>query len=70
MTDMYSNDETWKAIIKEVNNDNIITPTYMIGSMFHYITNENQREYITRKYLENYWGLNNSNVEWYVLKKV
>ena len=64
--------ETWKAIIKEKGNEHLLTPEYSFpdSSMFWYITNECQREYEIRKFLTNFWGLNNPDVEWYKLEKL
>jgi hypothetical protein len=63
--------ETWKATIKENDYDVLLTPEYSFpeGGMFSGITDERQREYETRKFLIKFWGLEEPNVEWYVLKK-
>lgn len=61
---------TWQATIKERGNDHILTPTYsMQNDMFGHIKDERQREYETRKYLIEFFGLNDSDVEWYKLEK-
>lgn len=41
----------WAAKIKEHGNDNILTPTYW--------------GYVDKKYLIDFWGLNDPDVEWY-----
>lgn len=61
--------ETWIATIKERGNDTLLTPSYSLANTFDYIKDERQREYETRKFLVNFWGLNNEDVEWYTLKK-
>lgn len=61
----------WKATIKERGNDHILTPTYsMPDDMFGYIKDERKRKYETRKFLIGFWGLDNSDVEWYKLEKI
>lgn len=64
--------ETWKATIKEKDNDVLLTPEYYFpeGGMFSGITDEQQREYATRKFLIDFWGLEEPDVEWYELEKV
>jgi len=63
--------ETWQAKIKEKGNDHILTPTYMIpNDMFGYIKPKEKREEMTRKYLVDFWGLNEPDVEWYKLEKL
>lgn len=63
--------ETWQATIKEYGNDNILTPSYSISeTMFGHIKEERQREYEMRKFLIEFWGLNNPDVEWYKLEKI
>lgn len=49
--------ETWKATIKEVGSEHLLTPTY---------TGKN----VTKKFLVEFWGLENSDVEWYKLERV
>ena len=62
---------TWHATIKERGNDNLLTPSYsMTEDMFGHIKDERQREYETRRFLIEFWGLNNPDVEWYKLEKV
>lgn len=63
--------ETWIATIKEKDNIDILTPEYSFpdGGMFSGISDERQRDYETRKFLIKFWGLDEPNVEWYVLKK-
>lgn len=63
--------EAWKATIKQKDYDVLLTPEYYFpeGGMFSGISDERQREYETRKFLIEYWGLEGPNVEWYVLKK-
>lgn len=52
--------KTWKAKIKERNNDHILTPEY---SFF----NCGEK---TRKDMIPFWGLDNDDVEWYELNLV
>lgn len=62
---------TWLATIKESSNDHILTPTYSItDDMFGHIKDELQRDYETKRFLIDFWGLNNPDVEWYKLEKV
>jgi len=63
--------ETWIATIKERGNDTLLTPSYSFasGSGFEYIQDEREREYEIRKFLVDFWGLNNEDVEWYTLEK-
>ena len=61
---------TWKATIKERDNERVLTPTYsMPNDMFGHIADEHQREYETREFLKKFWGLDNPDVEWYKLEK-
>lgn len=63
--------ETWKAEIKETGNDNVLTPTYTFpDNHWGYIKDERQQEYETRKFLIDFWGLENPDVEWYRLTKI
>jgi hypothetical protein len=62
--------ETWKATIKEKGNEHILTPEYCISNMFDHIKDEHQREYEKRKFLVNFWGLNNNDIEWFKLERV
>jgi hypothetical protein len=63
--------ETWQATIKERGNDHLLTPSYSISeTMFGHIKDERQREYEMRKFLIEFWGLNNTDVEWHKLEKV
>lgn len=48
--------KTWKATIKESGRNHLLTPTY-IGN-------------VDREFLINFWGLNESDVEWYKLECV
>jgi hypothetical protein len=62
---------TWQATIKECGNDHLLTPSYsMTDDMFDHIKNKEQREYEMRKFLKEFWGLHNPDVEWYKLEKV
>ena len=62
---------TWQATIKECGNDHLLTPLYsMTDDMFGHIKNKEQREYEMRKFLKEFWGLNNPDVEWYKLEEV
>lgn len=49
--------ETWAATIKEVSSEHLLTPTY---------TGEN----VTKKFLVDFWGLENPDVEWYKIERV
>lgn len=62
--------ETWKATIKEKDNDKLVTPSYMLANMFDHIKDEMQKEHEIRKFLVGFWGLNKPDVEWYKLEKV
>ena len=61
--------ETWKAIIKEKNTPNLLTPTWS-GEKFEHITDPNMHDYYMRTFLENFWGLRRSDVEWYKLEQI
>ena len=62
---------TWQATIKERGNDHILTPTYsMTDDKFGHIKDERQREYETRKFLKEFFGLCDPDVEWYKLEKI
>lgn len=62
--------ETWIATIKEKDNDNLLTPEYHFSNQFDYIKDDKLRECEIRKFLRNFWGLNNDDVEWYQLEKL
>lgn len=47
---------TWKCTIKERGNDHVLIPT---------LTGDFDRNYCIK-----FWGLNNSDVEWYKLEEV
>ena len=61
--------ETWQATIKERGKDSVLTPSYSLSNKFDYIKDKRQREYEIRKFLVNFWGLNNEDIEWYTLEK-
>lgn len=61
--------ETWQATIKERGKDSLLTPSYSLSNKFDYIKDKRQREYEIRKFLVNFWGLNNEDIEWYTLEK-
>ena len=63
---------TWQATIKEKGNEHLLTPEYWFpdGGMFSGISDKRQREYEMRKFLREFWGLNNPDVEWYKLEKI
>lgn len=62
---------TWQATIKERGNGHLLTSSYsMPDDMFGHIKDERRREYEMRKFLREFWGLNNHDVEWYKLEKV
>lgn len=54
---------TWKATIKEKNNEHILTPEYLVPD-------DGAHDYIDEKYLIDFWGLENDDVEWYKIEKV
>lgn len=62
--------ETWKATIKERGNGNLLTPEYHLSNQFDYIKDERLRESEIRKFLVEFWGLDNEDVEWYQLEKI
>ena len=51
----------WSAKIKEVENEHILTPTYMIGS--------EEGKYLNEDFFVKFWGLKDPDVEWYTLEK-
>ena len=62
---------TWQATIKEYDNDHLFKPTCSwTNAPFDYIKDERQREHEIRKFLREFWGLDNPDVEWYKLEKV
>lgn len=62
---------TWQATIKERSRDNLLKPLFSIGDgMFGHIKNKRHREYEMKKFLREFWGLDNPDVEWYKLEKV
>ena len=52
---------TIKAKIKEVNNDHILTPSYMVS--------DEEEKYLSDAFFVNFWGLDHSDVEWYKLER-
>lgn len=63
--------ETWKATIKEYGSEKLLTPVYVFSdSMFGHIDDVRRREYETRKFLIDFWGLQNPDVEWYTIEKL
>lgn len=62
--------EVWRATIKEIYNDNMLTPEYHFSNQFDHIKDERQREYEIRKFLVDFWGLDNDDVDWYQLEKI
>jgi hypothetical protein len=62
--------ETWKATIKEKGNEHLLTPEYCFSNQFDHIKDERQREYEIRKFLVDFWGLDNEDVDWYRLEKI
>ena len=62
--------ETWKATIKEKGNEHLLTPEYHISNMFDYIKDIHVRQMEIRKYLRQFWGLDNPDVEWYKLEMI
>ena len=62
--------EIWKATIKEKGNEHLLTPEYHFSNQFDHINDEKLRECETRKFLKEFWGLDNPDVEWYVLYRL
>lgn len=63
--------EIWHATIKEVNNESLLETTYTFADdMFGHIKDEKQKYYEKRKFLIDFWGLNNKDVEWFLLEKL
>lgn len=62
--------EVWRATIKEIYNDSLLTPEYHLSNQFDHIKDERQREYEIRKFLVDFWGLDNEDVDWYQLEKI
>lgn len=60
--------ECWTAIIKERNNDVLLSPSWC-GDKFDTIQDPNVREFQIRSFLEDFWGLKKHDVEWFVLKR-
>ena len=62
---------TWQVTIKERGNDHLLTPLYsMSEDMFGHIKDKRRREYEMRKFLIEFLGLDNPDVEWYKLEKI
>ena len=53
---------TWKATIKEVGNEHLLTPTYSI--------NNEEEKYLNEQFFIDFWGLDNDDVEWYKLERI
>jgi len=62
--------ETWKATIKEKGNEHLLTPEYHLSNMFDHIKDIHVRQMEIRKYLRQFWGLDNPDVEWYKLERI
>lgn len=62
--------EVWRATIKERNNGNLLTPEYHFSNQFDHIKDERQREHEIRKFLVDFWGLDDEDVDWYQLEKI
>ena len=62
--------ETWQATIKEKGSDSLLKPQYLLSNMFDQIADESLREIEIRNYLCGFWGLGNSDVEWYKLERI
>ena len=62
--------ETWQATIKEKGSEHLLKPEYHLGNMFDYIKDIHVRQMEIRKYLRQFWGLDNPDVEWYKLEKL
>ena len=54
---------TWKATIKECGMESLLTPTYSVPD-------DGMHDHIDENFLVDFWGLNESDVEWYKLEKV
>lgn len=59
----------WRARIKEMGSESILTPEWH-GCEFDHITDDDVREHAIRRHLVKFWGLENPDVEWYVLKEM
>ena len=60
---------TWRATIKERGNDYLLTPEW-VGNLFGDISDEQQRDNQCIKFLIDFWGLEEPDVEWYKLEKI
>ena len=61
--------EYWQAEIKEKGNKNILKPQWSSDAYDH-INDERIRECMIRKHLREFFGLDNPDVEWYVLYRL
>ena len=62
--------EIWRATIKERGNEHLLTPEYCFSNQFNHIKDEKLRECETRKFLRDFWRLDNPDIEWYKLEKL
>ena len=64
--------EGWKATIKEKGSEHLLTPEYWFSESggFSCIKDKRQREYEIKKFLKEFWGLDNPDVEWYKLERI
>ena len=62
--------EIWRATIKERGNEHLLTPEYCFSNQFDQIKDEKLRECETRKFLKDFWRLDNPDIEWYKLEKL
>lgn len=53
---------TWKATIKEVGNEHLLTPTYSISN--------EEEKYLNEQFFIDFWGLDEDDVEWYKLERI
>ena len=52
---------TIKATIKEVGNDNILTPEYLVP--------DEEAKFLSDSFFIDFWGLDRDDVEWYALER-
>ena len=55
---------TWKATIKEVGNEHLLTPTYSICNC------NDEEKYLNEQFFIDFWGLEEDDVEWYKLERI
>jgi len=62
--------EVWQATIKEKGNEHLLTPEYHFSNQFDHIKDKKLRECEIRKFLRDFLGLDEDDVEWYKLEKL